>query len=690
MKKIALFIFLAVNMAVGHAATTVLIYSKANMNGSDSSPGQNNESANLASIVQYFINDADSGETAYNENGTYANAYTSYDFSGFVVDSSLTDFNDVGLQTKLDNASFLFMPDMEGGFNVDTTDLPASARTTIANWVNGGGVLFMTGTGGSKDADFLNAIFGWDTSSVSDVTTSLVSANASGTAFADGPATLSTMNASDALNGGTVSGFTPIYGTSTAAHVATISYGLGTVIYAGFDYYGTGIAGTGFEDAVGDNFTVDVTTGYQAGDDWVQQIIPRALQYSAAAAEAASSSDPTTKADVVGNIEATYNLAIGLVDTSLTSIHTRLSWLRRNKNSTEKSYQGIKVGFSNPLVDQFVNGTQSGFEPLQTADASAWFQKYSNSPDQILTDAEGRAIEIAMAKAKEQLGEVNLNPTGGPIFGQWSGWTEGRIQVGKKKATSTSSGQDSDVFTVTLGADRPFGENALLGMAATIGKGDVDVGNLGSGVESDNYSFSIYSAFRPENLPLMEAVLGVGHMQIDTTRMDGAQTLTGGRDSNSLYGSFAVHQEPFRQGDVSFAPYGKVEAAYIEFDAYSESGGSQALAFDKSHINWAMVSVGADVNYEMPLAGGKLRPFGKVEYGVDITGTTDVDMHYVSDTATNYRLGMERAATSHWLFGVGADYEIKDDLSSTIAYERSQAINSGHADTLRLKLNWQF
>jgi hypothetical protein len=75
---------------------------------------------------------------------------------------------------------------------------------------------------------------------------------------------------------------------------------------------------------------------------------------------------------------------------------------------------------------------------------------------------------------------------------------------------------------------------------------------------------------------------------------------------------------------------------------------------------------------------------------VDITGTTDVDMHYVSDTATNYRLGMERAATSNWLFGIGADYEIKDDLSSTIAYERSQAINSGHADTLRLKLNMRF
>ena len=389
---------------------------------------------------------------------------------------------------------------------------------------------------------------------------------------------------------------------------------------------------------------------------------------------------------MAGNIESMSNLAIGLVDTSLKSVHTRLRWLQRNKDSAEKSHQGIKVGFANPLVDQFVNGKSKGIESFQMADASAWLQ---NGSDQVLSDASNRAMEIAMAEAREQLGEVNLNPTGGPIFGQWLGWTEGQIQVGKKKATSTSSEQDTDAFAITLGADRPYGENALFGMAATIGKGDVDVGSLGSGVESDNYSFSVYSAFHPENLPLMEAILGVGHMQIDTTRVDGSQTLTGDRDSNSLYGAFTVHQEPFHQEAFSIAPYGKVEAAYIEFDAYSEAGGTLALAFDKSHINWAMLSVGANINYEMLLAGGKLHPFGKVQYGVDITGTTDVDMHYVGDS-TNYRLGMERAATSHWLFGIGADYDIKDDLSSTIAYERSQAVNSGHADTLRLKLNWKF
>jgi outer membrane autotransporter protein len=275
------------------------------------------------------------------------------------------------------------------------------------------------------------------------------------------------------------------------------------------------------------------------------------------------------------------------------------------------------------------------------------------------------------------------------VYGDWSVWTEGQIRLGKVDATSTSSAQDTDSFLVTLGADRPYGDKGLFGMAVAFGKDDVDIGNVGSGMESDNYGFSLYVAYQPENLMPMEATLGVGHMQMDNTRIDGAQTLTGSRDGNLLFGSLSVLGETFARNDFALTPYGRFEAAYIELDGYTETGGSLALVYDKQTIERFMVFAGSDMSYKAPVMGGTLRPFGKVEYGVDLSGTSDVDMHYVGDTR-NYTLGMDKLATSHWTLGIGADFDIKDGLSSTISYERSEAVSAGHADTFRLKLNLPF
>merc|ERR1719409_2351104 len=129
------------------------------------------------------------------------------------------------------------MTDMETG----ATGLTDASRGIVANWVGGGGVMLVTGTGGSADANFLNDIFGWDVSSTSCSTASLNTANAEGTPFALGSATVTCPSATDHLNCGTQE-CTPIYGTRTSNAVSILPYGEGKVVYVGFDYYNTGYA----------------------------------------------------------------------------------------------------------------------------------------------------------------------------------------------------------------------------------------------------------------------------------------------------------------------------------------------------------------------------------------------------------------------------------------------------------------
>ena len=110
------------------------------------------------SIVSHVAT-ADSGKGA----GTYTIGTTDYDVSAFVVDDSIRAFNQGDLETKLATASFFFMVDMEGSL----IGWDATSQGIVKAYVENGGVLFMTGTAGGKDADFLNDAFGWDTSSIS-------------------------------------------------------------------------------------------------------------------------------------------------------------------------------------------------------------------------------------------------------------------------------------------------------------------------------------------------------------------------------------------------------------------------------------------------------------------------------------------------------------------------------------------
>ncbi|MBV1786435.1 DUF4347 domain-containing protein [Marinobacterium sp. D7] len=239
-------------------STQVSVFSYPNLNGSDSSPGTSNENANLASIVQWVIN----------EGGEYT------------LDTSIQNFTDADFADKLNASGFFFMTDMESGNPGDPLFLPESSKTDIRNWVDAGGVIMMTGTAGSKDTDFLNTIFNWDLTTESGSSWSLNESNAAGTPFEGGPASLSAPSATDSIGSGTVAGFTAIYGTDSNAAVATIRYGAGTVIFMGYDYYSSGISGTGFTDTA-TQYGADVSDGSTRNDGWVREIIPRALEYSA-------------------------------------------------------------------------------------------------------------------------------------------------------------------------------------------------------------------------------------------------------------------------------------------------------------------------------------------------------------------------------------------------------------------------
>jgi uncharacterized protein with beta-barrel porin domain len=368
-------------------------------------------------------------------------------------------------------------------------------------------------------------------------------------------------------------------------------------------------------------------------------------------------------------------------------VSNRLAFLRNNPDLTKTSRQGIKVSFADPLIDAYVNGTQLGIASLgfdKRAAAEALTQVAANPEG--AASLSNKPVEVVMAEMKDIFGTVNLNPTAGALVDDWSVWTEGQITVGKVDATSSSSNQDSDSFNIAVGMDRDYGDLGLIGVALNIGQDDIDIGSLGSKVESDNLSLSFYNVKQLPNKLGLETQFGLGKMAIDTKRIDGTQTLTGERDATMAFGSISLRDEPLVKGSATITPYGRAEWAYIELDGYAETGGNLALNYDKQHINRYMLFLGSDVTYETSYANGKLKPFAAFEYGLDMTRDSDVGINYVADT-TAYSTKLEKTATSNLMLRLGADYEMKDGVISSFAYERTEALGAGFSNSLRFHVN---
>lgn len=199
---------------------------------------------------------------------------------GYSVDRTITTLQDTGGQTllaRLNASQFFFVPDMEKAFTVsNTSDFPLTAVTAFQTWLNNGGVFVMTGTAGSKDIEFINKVTGWSLSTASVASTTRIDSNVSGTPFdgSNNNVTLGNPSATDGINGSAAPGsanFKPLWGTSSAASVATMDYGAGKIIFLGWDFFDSGYSGV-------NNYNSSVCG--QTSNPWVTKIVPAALEYA--------------------------------------------------------------------------------------------------------------------------------------------------------------------------------------------------------------------------------------------------------------------------------------------------------------------------------------------------------------------------------------------------------------------------
>ena len=183
--------------------------------------------------------------------------------------------------------------------------------------------------------------------------------------------------------------------------------------------------------------------------------------------------NPTSDGDDVGSVEAQSSSTKKLIQHTSYPVLNRMEWLRRNKDSVNLTNQNLKLQFSNEILASLSNLLM---------------------PSSLTND------------------NTSSNQS---ISTNWSYWSEGTISIGKVGDSLSSSAKSINTSAITIGADKKVDKDRIHGFALRFGNDDVKVGKLGSALDMNSLSLTIYETRPTSDNMFMDILLGASAIKTD-------------------------------------------------------------------------------------------------------------------------------------------------------------------------------
>ena len=351
--------------------------------------------------------------------------------------------------------------------------------------------------------------------------------------------------------------------------------------------------------------------------------------------------NPTTNKDIVGSIDSQSNISKNYAQQSINVVSGRLKYLRENVSNSNLSSKNIQLDFfGNTMINSLS-------EAIQVA----------NKSSKITTPKE------------------------------WSSWSEGLLVLSKTGDNGNSSSFEVDTQGVAIGFDKKLNEKDSIGYAIQFAQSDSEIGSSGSSIDSENLNISFYRSNPLDNDNFIEGIIGFGLLEKDLIRKSGSNILTGSRNGAQVFGSINFGKK-IDKGDLTLTPVARLDLAYTELSAYSETG-TDALSYSKQTIESGLASIGLEINNIIKFNNSSLKPFGSAEYSLDFSNSSDAKMNYTSDTSTTYTY-KQGINSNHFISSeIGFEYMISDKLNIIASYMRNQGNESQHSDQVKLQVNYR-
>ena len=347
--------------------------------------------------------------------------------------------------------------------------------------------------------------------------------------------------------------------------------------------------------------------------------------------------NPTSDGDDVGSVEAQSSSTKKLIQHTSYPVLNRMEWLRRNKDSVNLTNQNLKLQFSNEILASLSNLLM---------------------PSSLTND------------------NTSSNQS---ISTNWSYWSEGTISIGKVGDSLSSSAKSINTSAITIGADKKVDKDRIHGFALRFGNDDVKVGKLGSALDMNSLSLTIYETRPTSDNMFMDILLGASAIKTDLINNSGYVSTNGKRNGQQVFSSIKF-RETFTKEKINFTPNIKLDLGLTTLSDYIEKGAEGLnLRFGRQNIGTIVSSLGSTIDNTINIHNGILKPKIQLQYNADLSPSSSQVFEYASN-GTSYVIENINNSTHNINGSFGFDLITDNGLSITSNYERSQNKGAGHTD----------
>ncbi len=381
--------------------------------------------------------------------------------------------------------------------------------------------------------------------------------------------------------------------------------------------------------------------------------------------------DPTKDAEVMGVLRAQAQSTRRFMRGQIDNFQSRLENLHDG---------GSASTFQNNLSVTFGGGRRGMLHgPAALADPDMSMDGLDGSGGHTLS-----ARTLSGAEAQAPQGETDAHG--------FTLWASGALNFGTQRVGTSYNGIDFNTSGLTLGADTHVSDRLALGGGIGYGHDASDVGKNGSRSTADAYSVAGYASYRPSETTFVDGVLGYQWLSFDARRyvtVDG-NFVHGSRNGSQVFGSLSAGFD-HRRGNMRLSPYGRIDAARAQLDAYTEQGDAlYALRYDPQTIQTTTGALGLRLDWSLKRDFGVLRPMLRVEYRHDFQGTSATTMRYADMIGPLYRSSVGVQSRNHTLLGVGLETQNDNGLRLRIEYQNMFESSTSSNQSVLLHLEKSF
>ena len=439
--------------------------------------------------------------------------------------------------------------------------------------------------------------------------------------------------------------------------------------------YGTGAKKGSWNDYVIDNTNVDayiIEYGGMGGTATVQGTATISITSTEASGGNYTSFDDK---ELVGIVEGQSESSKRFIYNSTNAVLERMEWYRTTKKNDKIKFEDIGIS---------IDLKENTYPYAKLLDL--YLLKGDIEKKQVISEKNIEKFINELPLSNYLKNEFGLSPQ------KWKIWSSGYVKRGKIKARINKKNEDFDSNALTVGMDKIIKKNTLFGIAIRKEYEDTDIGELGSEINSDLNSITIYSSWHKDHSTFVDSLIGYGYIKNDIKRIeeaDTSNTLTGKRDIDQYFGSIKFNKMINKDNFTSLL-FGRGDFGLSKLDSFTESGNIQALKFEKQNLKNRSISVGTLLKYKKKINRGYFLPYGRIEFFENLSPNSDVKASYVSDPNTKYNYQIKENYDNSIKLEIGFDLNLIDSWYMSGSLRRLYKNNGDFENEFAIKASKPF